>query len=165
MANHSLSQHSAQASPEWMHMRCAVLFKSNQPAEASAQTLEWIRSGHSLPHSAAADAIALLCQHQAYQSALTAVNVLSERLVASFDSVGGANHVPDQGSEASIQFSELQEVHRPPPRATSGAPAPGTPHSCARLTSPCHERLGFACRRFHPASPSVIALRSASTSC
>lgn len=110
MATHSLNQHSAQSSPEWMLMRCALLFKSNQPAEASAQTVEWIRSGHSLPYVAASDAIEMLCQHQAYQSALTAVNVLSERLAAGFDGPDASSHVATQGTEISQQYSELQEV-------------------------------------------------------
>lgn len=45
MATHALNQHSAQvSSPEFMMLRCALLFRSNQPAEASAQILEWLRS-------------------------------------------------------------------------------------------------------------------------
>lgn len=154
MATHSLNQHSAQASPEWMHMRCAVLFKSNQPAEASAQTVEWIRSGDSLPYSAASDAIALLCQHQAYQSALTAVNVLSERLAAGFD---GADHVATQGSEISLQYSELQEVRQTPLATCVSIPPPNETHVESRLRisiDPSHivsraSRPGFARRVSH----------------
>jgi hypothetical protein len=39
-----LNQHSTAASAEYMLLRCALLFRSNQPAEAAAQTLDWLRS-------------------------------------------------------------------------------------------------------------------------
>ena len=127
MATHSLNQHSARAtSPEYMLLRCALLFRSNQPEEAAAQTVEWIRSGDALPYDAAADAIALLCSHQKHRSALTAVNVLSERLGTAWDdartgardaslhmvdasAAAAASSPTSVGSELSQQYSELQE--------------------------------------------------------
>ena len=43
-ATQSLAQHSASKSPELMMLRCALLFRSNRPTEASALTLDWLRS-------------------------------------------------------------------------------------------------------------------------
>jgi hypothetical protein len=106
MATHSLNEHSSHAgSPEYMLLRCALLFRCNQPAEASAQTLEWIRSEPDLPYEAASDAVRLLCEQEAFGSALTAVNLLSERLAARDDCT--------LGSAFSKEYSDLQETkHR-----------------------------------------------------
>ena len=81
-ATHSLSQHSASKSPELMMLRCALLFRSNRPTEASALTLDWLRSATDLEYDFASDAVRLLTDSQAHGSALTAVNVLSERIAS-----------------------------------------------------------------------------------
>ena len=109
MATHSLNQHSARAScPEYMMLRCALLFKSNQPAEASAQTIEWLRSDSSLSYDAASDAITLLCNNESHRTALTAVNVLSDRIGASRDDASSLG-TGSLGTALSQQYSDLQE--------------------------------------------------------
>ena len=106
LATQSLNQHSTAASAEYMMLRCALLFKSNQPSEAAAQTLEWLRSDTGLAYDVASDAVRLLTDNQAHGSALTAVNVLSERL-SGRDELGSPCAV---GGALCREFSELQEI-------------------------------------------------------
>lgn len=102
VATQSLSQHSAQtASEEYMLIRCALLFRSGQPSEGSAQLLEWLKSQPDLSHEAASDAVQLLVESEAPSSALAAVRILTERLTKSELCLGSAE---------AREFSELQEI-------------------------------------------------------
>lgn len=106
-ATHSLQQHSNATSPEYMMLRCALLFRSNQPSAASALTVDWLREQTDLPHDVASDAIKLLTDSQAHASALVAANLLSERLARSDDlSAPCAGGTSTLGAE----YSDLQEV-------------------------------------------------------
>lgn len=108
-ATYALNQHSQ--SPlvsEYIIMRSAILFRSHQPAEASAQTIEFLRAEPDLPHDVTSDAVELLIEHGAFTSALTSINLLSERLVSAAVGAPDGTCALRIGSPASRHFSELQ---------------------------------------------------------
>ena len=116
LAAQSLNQHSTheQEAPDaYVLLRAHLLFNSNQPAEAQAHTLNWLRAHSSLSPTSASTAIDLLLMHDAVSAALTAVTILSERL--------RQRESWCVGSDESKQYSELQEV-REPARAKASRP-------------------------------------------
>lgn len=101
MATQSLRSHTSEASPEFMLLHCALLFRSGQREHAGATTLEWIRGDTGLAYEAASDAVQLLLENQSTSTALSAVNLLSERVLTQHALQG------DEG-RPSPEYSELQ---------------------------------------------------------
>ena len=102
LAAHALRQHSASKTDAFSLLNTLLLFRCNQPAEAQAHALDWLRSSEHMPGATATTLIDLFVANDAISAALSAIGVLTERLAQRGEWAAGS----DEG----LEYAELQEI-------------------------------------------------------